>query len=108
VLSGAASLSLGTPAVREDSLMRVTTNPVPITGDAEPWDPDNPRKFTELAGDAFLRREGDTAIVTGPDGIEDVIHPGWLVIRPDLRAVPHFTNAGNLGDGDGYFWNRCG
>jgi len=85
--------------------MRVTTNPVPVTGDAVPFDPDNPGPFAAAAGEWFLRTEGRTAVVRDQSGNEDVIYPGWLVIWADGGTVPHFTNAANLGEGDTFFWN---
>jgi hypothetical protein len=85
--------------------MRVTSNPVPITAEAEPFDPVNPEPFARLAGPDFIRIEDGTAIVRDQDGNEDVIRPGWLVIRPDRGGPAHYSNSANLGEGPGFFWN---
>lgn len=88
--------------------MRVTTNPVPVTGDAVALDPANPGPFTEAAGDAFVASDGDTVIYRNAEGHVHRAYPGWLVIVPDGGGWPHFTNPGNLGEGEGFFWNPCG
>jgi len=77
--------------------VRVMSNPV--AGEAAAWDPVDPGPFRELAGTQFLRAEGDLAVVRARGGDEDVIRPGWLVIRPDgsKDGEAVFVSADNLG-----------
>jgi hypothetical protein len=62
-------------------VIRVTT--LPIEGDAEPFDPENPGPFAAMAGTQLVRLEGDAAVVHDEEGREHVIYPGGLAIRPD-------------------------
>ena len=76
--------------------MRVTTNPVPITGEAVALDPAAPRPFIEAAGNSFVTTDAGTVIYRNADGHVYRAYPGWLVIVPDDGGEPHFTNPGNL------------
>jgi hypothetical protein len=87
--------------------MRVTTNPVPITGEAVVLDPADPRPFAEALGAQFVAADGDTVLYRNAEGHVALAHPGWIAVRPDGGGMVHVANAANLGDGPGFFWNRA-
>ena len=59
-----------------------------LHGEAELWDPEDPEPFRRLAGDRFLRVEGDTAVVRDGSGAEIRAAPGWIAVRTDGDAGP--------------------
>jgi hypothetical protein len=86
--------------------MRVSRNAAPVEGDAEAWGEGTRGRFIELAGSQFLREEAGNAVVS-VDGREDVMYPGWLVIRPDGSGdgEAQFASERQLGDGTLCAWS---
>ncbi|HMH94020.1 MAG TPA: hypothetical protein VK586_23440 [Streptosporangiaceae bacterium] len=84
--------------------MRVTT--IPLEGEAEAFDPENPGPFIRLAGDRLIRIAGGTALVREEDGHEMTVYRGWLVIRPDGSGDGEalFTSQSNFGQDAPRLW----
>jgi hypothetical protein len=85
--------------------MRVTTNPVPITGEAEPLDPADPQPFADALGTQFVAVDGGTVLYRNMEGHVCRAYPGWIAVRPDGGGAVHVSNSANLGAGPGFFWN---
>lgn len=82
--------------------MRIATRP--LEADSEPWDPANPGPFRDLAGGQFLRAEGDLAVFRTRDGSEQLVSPGWYVVRPDGAAQCSVCSAEHVGTGGDSEW----
>lgn len=80
--------------------MRVQT--IPVSGEAAVFDPADPGKFAELAGDQFVRLDGDTAVIRTLAGNEMTAYPGWLAVRLDgAGGKVWFCSADLFGDEPG-------
>jgi hypothetical protein len=68
-----------------------------ISGEAEPFNPEDPQAFTALAGDQLTAVDGDMAVVRTRSGQELRLPAGWLAIRPDGETAVIFAEPESLG-----------
>ena len=45
------------------------------------WDPESPAAFEELAGDQFVERDGEKAVIVTEAGTQMPVYPGWAAVQ---------------------------